>query len=167
MIALNIVDIKDFMNKLLRSEMFDHFLLQEATITSSVSYIIDGHINMNFYAKEELEETGLLGLDFAPFSLLRTNCYDLIKGKRTPEFFKFVFLLSPVNLERTLDQAQSSLTASDITAAFLNLKYQNSQLLITTGVSYRTFILDKSFEYEWDLLVKKFLRNNAISFEEL
>lgn len=167
MIALNIVDIKDFMNKLLRSEMFDHFLLQEATITSSVSYIIDGHINMNFYAKEELEETGLLGLDFAPFSMLRTNCYDLIKGKRTPEFFKFVFLLSPVNLERTLDQAQSSLTASDITAAFLNLKYQNSQLLITTGVSYRTFILDKSFEYEWDLLVKKFLKNNAISFEEL
>ena len=30
MIALELTDIKNFMNKLLRSEVFDHFLLQEA-----------------------------------------------------------------------------------------------------------------------------------------
>ncbi|MGN0352559.1 MAG: DUF5721 family protein [Roseburia sp.] len=167
MIALNILDIKDFMNKLLRTEVFDHFLLQEASISGHISYLIDGHLNMNFYAKEELEELELNGLTFTPFSMVRNHCYDLIKGKRTPTSFKFVFLLSPKNLERTLAQTTSGLTPSDITAVYLNLKYQNQQLVATTGVSYSTFVLDKSFEFEWDTLIKKFLRNNAISFEEL
>ena len=44
-VALELTDIKDFMNKLLRSEIFDHFLLQEGVITSAASYVIDGHIN--------------------------------------------------------------------------------------------------------------------------
>ena len=41
MIALNLIEIGTFMNKLLRSELFDHFLLQEATIQSGVSYEMD------------------------------------------------------------------------------------------------------------------------------
>lgn len=167
MIALNILDLKDFMNKLLRTEVFDHFLLQEASITGHISYLLDGTLNMNFYAKEELEELDLEGLNFTPFSMVRSHCYDLIKGKRTPSSFKFVFLLSPKNLERTLAQTTSSLTPSDITAAYLNLRYQNQQLVATTGVSYSTFVMDKSFEFEWDTLIKKFMKNNAISFEEL
>ncbi len=167
MVALSIVDIKDFMNKLLRSEVFDHFLLQEASISGHISYVLDGHLNMNFYAKNELEELGLSGLAFTPFSMVRSHCYDLIKGKRTPSSFKFVFLLSPENLERTLTKSGSGLTPADITACYLNLKYQNQQLVVTTGVSYRTFVLDKSFEFEWDSLIKKFLKNNLISFEEL
>lgn len=167
MIALHLLDIKDFMNKLLRTETFDHFLLQEASITGHISYLLDGHLDMNFYAKEELEELELTGLAFTPFSMVRTQCYDLIKGKRTPTSFRFVFLLSPQNLERTLAQTASGLTPADITAVYLNLKYQNKQLTATTGVSYRTFIPDKSFEYEWDALIKKFLKNNLITFEEL
>ena len=52
MLALELTDIKDFMNKLLRSEIFDHFLLQEGVITSAASYVIDGHINKGFYSTE-------------------------------------------------------------------------------------------------------------------
>ena len=44
MIALELTDIKTFMNKLLRTEVFDHFLLQEAMITSSATYTINGQI---------------------------------------------------------------------------------------------------------------------------
>ena len=58
MLALELTDIRDFMNKLLRSEIFDHFLLQEGVITSAASYVIDGHINKGFYSAEELEEIG-------------------------------------------------------------------------------------------------------------
>ncbi len=167
MIALHLSDIKDFMNKLLRTEIFDHFLLQEAAVSGHVSYLIDGHLDLNFYSSEELEELELTGLSFTPFSMVRTQCYDLIKGKRTPSSFRFVFLLSPKNLERTLAQTASGLTTSDVAAVFLNLKYQNGQLTATTGVSYRTFVPDKSFEYEWDALIRKFLKNNLITFEEL
>ena len=37
MLALQLTDVKDFMNKFLRSETFDHFLLQEGVITSGAS----------------------------------------------------------------------------------------------------------------------------------
>ena len=53
MIALELTDIKDFMNKLLRAEVFDHFLLQEAMITSSATYNINGQITKGFFSEEE------------------------------------------------------------------------------------------------------------------
>ena len=167
MIALNILEIKDFMNKLLCTETFDHFLLQEASISGSVTYHIDGTRNPDFYSKEEEELHGLSGLSFLPFGKIRTQCFDLIKGKRTPSYFKFVFLLSPANLKKTLEQTHSSFTENDISAVFLNLKYQNKMLTVTTGISYRIFAADKSLEHEWDSLVKRFLKNHGISFEEL
>ncbi len=167
MIALNISEIKDFMNKLLCTETFDHFLLQEASICSNVNYHIEGAINQDFYSEDEMAELELTGLSFIPFGKIRPQCFDLIKGKRTPSFFKFVFLLSPKNLEKTLAQTQSSYTANDISAVFMNLKYQNGQLLLTTGISYRIFSVDKSLDHEWDSLVKRFLKSKNVVFEEL
>ena len=41
MISIELTDTKDFMNKLLRTEIFDNFLLQEAVITKAASYVID------------------------------------------------------------------------------------------------------------------------------
>ena len=61
MIALELTDIKDFMNKLLRTEVFDHFLLQEAVITSGASYVIDGHITKGYYTDEEVETMRISG----------------------------------------------------------------------------------------------------------
>lgn len=167
MIALNIPEIKDFMNKLLCSETFDHFLLQEAVILNNMTWSLDGRLNTEFYSAEELETSGLDQLSFLPFSKVRPQCFNLIKGKHTPTYFKFVFLLSPANLARTLAQTQSSFTADDITGMFLNLKFQQGKLLLTTGISYRIFSADKSLEHEWDRLIQRFLKNHEISFEEL
>lgn len=167
MIALELTDIKYFMNELLRTETFDHFLLQEAVISAAASYVIDGHLNKGFYSEEELEELGLRDCSFLPFAMLRGNCFDLIKGKKTPAAFRFVFMLSPENLRRTLDSVGSSYTANDISGVFLNLKYQNQLLTLTTGISYRIFSTDKTLDAEWDRLVKRFLAQHGIAFEEL
>ena len=167
MIALELTDIKDFMNKLLRTEVFDHFLLQEAVITSGASYVIDGHITKGYYTDEEVETMCISGYKMLPFSLLRGNCFDLIKGKKTPNSFKFVFLLSPENLKKTLASSGSSYTENDISGVFLNLKYQNQLLTLTTGISYNIFSTDKSLESNWDKLVCRFLYQNDIKFEEL
>ena len=167
MIALILPEVRVFMNKLLCTETFDHFLLQEATIQGNISYHIAGTLHKDFYSKDELEQEHLNGLSFIPYGKVRTQCFDLIKGKRTPSFFKFVLLLSPTSLEKTLQQSTSSLTSADVTAAFINLKFQNNSLLLTTSISYRTFIIDKSLDHEWDILIKKFLKNHEIVFEEL
>lgn len=167
MIALQISELKDFMNKFLCSEVFDNFLLQEASIQGKVTYHIEGGLHTDLYSSDELEAEGLTGLSFIPLGKIRTQCFDLIKGKRTPSFFKFVLLLSPSNLANTLERSNSSFSPNDITGAFINLKFQNGTLILTTGVSYRIFSVDKSFEQEWDSLVKRFLANHEIAYETL
>lgn len=167
MIALNLPEVRDFMHKLLCTDTFDNFLLREAAICGACMWEMDGTISTGFYSADELAEQGLEGLSYLPFRQVRTQCFDLIKGKRTPSHFKFVFLLSPANLTRTLEQLHSSFTLNDITGLFLNVKFQQGKLLLTTGVSYRIFSADKSLEQEWDSLVKRFLKNHEICFEEL
>ena len=118
MIALELTDIKDFMNKLLRAEVFDHFLLQEAVITNSATYTINGQITKGFFTEEEIEEMQLSGCRFLPFSMLKTNCFDLIKGKKTPSSFRFVFLLSPKNMTKTITAVGSSFTPADVSGIY-------------------------------------------------
>lgn len=167
MIALEITNVKEFMNTLLKTGTFDHFLLQEAVIKGAASYVIDGHVTPGFYSDEESESLGIKNYPILPFSMLRGNCFDLIKGKKAPSSFKFIFLLSPPNLEKTLASVESSYTPNDITGMFINIKYQNQLLTLTTGVSYRIFSTDKSLDSAWDKLVQKLLQQNKISFEEL
>ncbi len=167
MISLQITDVRDFMAKLLKTDLFDHFLMPEAVITTAVTYRIDGHLNTSFYSTDELEILGLAGLSTAPFSLFRSTCFDLIKGKRTPSFFKFVFMLSPENLKNTLLCTGSSFSENDISGVYLNLHFKDQMLTCTTGVSCRIFSTDRSFETEWDELVCRFLKNHGISYEIL
>lgn len=167
MIALELTDVKDFMNKLLRQEVFDHFLLQEATITSAATYSINGQITKGFYSEEELEELHLHGCRFLPYAMLRGNCFDLIKGKKTPSAFRFVLLLSPSNMEKTIQSIDSTYKTTDVTGMYINIKYQNQLLSLTTGIAYNTFSTDKTLENEWDKLVLRFLAQHAISYEEI
>lgn len=167
MISLQIVDIKNFMNQLLISDTFDHFLLSEAVIKTNVSYTIDGHLNKEFYTADELEMEQLASLPAAPFSQLRPVCFHLIKGKKTPLSFHFTFQLSPANQENTVKSVGSSLSPSDVSAMFLHVRYQNNVLTCSTGISYRTFSLDRTLEQEYDSLMQRFFHKHAIAFELL
>lgn len=167
MIALQITDLGIFMNSLLKGAMFDHFLLQEATITQAISYTIDGALNKDYYSEDELEEMGLTNASCLPFSYIRPVCFELLKGKKKPGYFKFVFLLSPENQANTIARSGSSFNSEDISAMYLNLTYKNNILTCTTGISYKLFSLDKTLEQEWDRLVKIFFRQNKIDVEQV
>ena len=163
--AFYIKDQKQFMNHLLKSELFDHFLLAEATIHGAISYSVDGHINREFFDDEELAALTADGSEYLPFSHFRPICYELIRGKHTPLFMKFVFLLSPANAAKTLASTDSGFTAEDVSGIFLNLTFRDGQLALTTGVSYRTFTLDRSFDAAWDKLAARFLSSHGIDFD--
>lgn len=167
MLAIHLVDIKDFMHKLLCTELFDHFLLPEATVSTFVDYFIDGHLNPDFFSPEDEGYELLAQTSIAPFSMLRPICYQFIRGNRTPLSFKFIFQLSPENQRRTLEQSGYGFRPEDIAGMFLNLRYQDKQLTCTTGISYRIFSMDKSLEQEWNRLVTIFFKNNRIPFEIL
>ena len=167
MLALRFVDIKDFMNKLLCTDLFDHFLLSEASISTYADFSIDGHLNPDFFNPEDPQYEQFKEAGIVPFSLLRPVCYSLIKGKSTPLGFHFVFQLSPLNQQRTIEKSGSSFKSEDITGMFLNLRYRDQQLTCTTGISYRTFTPDKSLEQEWDRLIPLFFKGHRIPFEIL
>lgn len=167
LIALKLTDIKTFMNQLLCSEIFDHFLLSEATIAKDATFTIDGHINSDFYSKEDLEEEGLSNLSILPYAKLRPACYQLIRGKHTPVYFKFILMLSPENLANTLAHSDSGLSSHDVNGILLNLTFQNGQLTLTTGISYSNFTMNHTLDHEWDAMIQKFLNKHSISFEEL
>ena len=167
MIALSILNIKEFMNILLRTEAFDSFLLSEGSITTYMTFLLEGRPNTDFFSPEDEAYHQILSESYIPFFLLRPTCFDLIKGKRTPSSFKFVFQLSSENQARTISSIGGSFSSEDIQGMYLNLIYQNQQLTCTTGVSCRVFSMDKSLEHAWDEMVKRFLKNHKIPFESL
>ena len=97
MIAVQIADIGSFMTKFLRSEIFDPFEFMEGTLQTRITYDFDGHILSDSYSEDELREEGLFGHTYLPFSMQRPVLFDLIKGKKTPVFFKFTLFLSPLD----------------------------------------------------------------------
>ena len=97
MIALQIQDIKNFMSKLLLSQTFDNFLMVEGSIKTYNTIRIDGRIHKDFFTNEEKEEHHLEEREFSLWKEVKPFCLELIKGKKTPLGFQFVFQLSKEN----------------------------------------------------------------------
>ena len=158
MVALEITEIGSLLQQMLKGTMFDHFLLQEAVISTICEHQIDGRITENYYTEEEAAQMGLSGYRYIPFSIVRPLCLEIMKGRRKPAFFKFVFLLSPENQENTIIHSGCSLRPED-------LIYKNNRLTCTTGVSCRIFSMDRTLEKEWDRLAAVFFRRHGITAE--
>lgn len=165
--AFALTEKKEFMHLLLRSELFDHFLLSEASVHTGVQYDIDGRINQSFFSSDELASAQLEGLAYMPYGRLRPIFFELIKGKSAPTSFKFVLMLSPSNLKKTLQASGTTIAHENILAAYMNILYQKEQLILTTGVSYRIFLPDKSFERDWEKFTINFLNRNKVVFSEI
>jgi len=165
--AFQLPEKKEFMNLLLRSEIFDNFLLSEASIHTAVKYDIDGRLNESFFSEDELSSQQLSGLAYMPYGRLRPVFFELIKGRSAPTYFKFVLMLSPSNLKNTIQASGTTISPADILAVYMNIFYQNERLILTTGVSYRVFIPDKSFEKDWEKFTINFLKRNNLVFSEI
>ncbi len=166
MVALAINDISALMNEMLKGEMFDHFLLREASVSQAFSATIDGTLRPEFYSGEE-DAADLTDLSYIPFSRVRPLCLDLIRGRHRPDAFRFVFLLSPDNQAATIERSGTPFCTEDISGMFLNLNYRNETLTCTTGISYRTFSMDRSLEAEWDRMAALFFRQHGITVSEV
>ncbi len=166
MVALKINNKKDFMSKLLVSELFDNFLVEEATIDTFNTFHIDGRIHKDFYKNgADYDESNILS-ELSKWSDLKQISYDLIKGKRTPLGFKFVFHATDDIKRKLLSEADAGLMENQITLG-LNIRFTNSDVILTTGTAFSIFTLDKSIEKAWDSYIPSFLENSGISVEIL
>ena len=131
------------MNHLLVADTFDPFLLEEATISTALTVTIDGHINKDFYPADERGED-CIPWELQSFSKIKGLCFDLIKGKHTPLYFKFVLHMQPDKAAAMLTKAQ--VDPDVIRALVLNIRYDGEKTVLTTGCAYQTFTMDKSAE---------------------
>lgn len=166
MLALEICSLKNFMNHLLVSDTFDIFLLEEATISTANTFTIDGHINPEFFSREN-SDISVPVYDFRPWSEVKGLCFDLIKGKRTPLFFRFVLHFMPEKATALLESRGCSVDSSQVKALVLTIRYDGSKALLTTGTAFHTFVLSKEPDTIWDIALKQYLDKKEIEYEEL
>lgn len=164
MIALQITSMKQFMNQLLITDAFDPFLLEEAVIGTASTFTIDGRVNHDFYAGEAESDAAPAEnrYDFRPWSELRGLCFDLIKGKRPPLFFRFVLHLMPDKACALLEKENCSLDPSQIKSLILNIRYDGSKTLLTTGTALHTFLPSREPDAIWDRALQKYLDGKGI-----
>ncbi|MCM1065230.1 MAG: DUF5721 family protein [Eubacterium sp.] len=161
MVALQITSMKQFMNQLLAADTFDMFLLEEAVISAACTFTIDGRINREFFSGGNGEPVEL-PYDFRPWNEVKGLCFDLIKGKRTPLFFRFVLHLMPEKAAALLSKENSDVDPSLVKALVLNIRYDGSRAVLTTGTAYHTFLLSKEPEAIWDKALMKYLEAKGI-----
>lgn len=164
MLALEIVSMKYFMNHLLSGDTFDGFLLEDASIRTAISYTIDGHINVDFFPHDE-RNNECLPYEFRPWSDVKALCFDLIKGKYTPLSFKFILQLKPEHMKRLLEQ--NNVDYSQVKSLVLGIRYDGGKAVLTTGVSYHTFVMNKEPEKIWDKILCQYLYDKGIGYEKL
>ncbi|WP_408070624.1 DUF5721 family protein [Butyrivibrio sp. JL13D10] len=160
MIALQIKNTRQFMSTLLASESFDGFLMDSAELKIANTYMIDGHVNEDFFGEDESDKSEY---DLSTWKSLRPVCYELIKGKRTPVSFKFILCLTPDKKEQLLGAELSGVVSSLV---FI-IRFSEGHIIITTGVALSGFTLDKSYEKIWDDYMKRFLSGINVEYEEI
>lgn len=164
MIICKIKDKKDFIGKLLASECFDSFLLKEANIHGFIPFWLDGHINKAFFNAEEADAASFLAYEYVQWKDVRPVCFDLIKGRRTPTRFSFILYLKPEAVEAMFEQAGLSVENSLVQNLILNIRFEQGEMSITTGIDYSGFTLDKQAEPLWDRTARRFLDKKGIGY---
>ncbi|MBR2562587.1 MAG: hypothetical protein IKE31_10645 [Eubacterium sp.] len=160
MIALQVENVKDFMNKLLLKPVFDHYRVSEATITTFTTFSIDGQLHPEFYDPETIapsSETQVSWESIRPF------CLSVFKGKRLPLAFHFVLQLPQEQIPDFLLNNDLSLAPEDVFGLFLNIQYRGNVLTVTTGSSLRVFSGNRDLDRAWDQAVRDFLEREELN----
>lgn len=167
MLALKILDIRDFTNKLFIGEVFDQFWLNEADIATYNVFSIDGKIQRNFYDNDELELLDKTRRTCSLWKEVRPYCCSLIRGKRTPLYFKIVLQLSLQKTAALVHESDLGIQEENIRGLYLNLQYKNKVLLCTTGTALTTFLPGKRLDQLWDSMIIDFFSQHKILYEEM
>ncbi len=166
MIAVKVMKQKNFMAKLLTSELFDNFLVEEVVIDTYNTFSIDGRIHKEFYKNANDEGESCPKEDFSKWEKIRPICLDLIKGRQTPLGFKFILRLSDEQKTSLFKELDSDISLDQVSFG-INIKFSSGEVVITTGVNYNIFTLDKEAEKAWDNYVPSFLESNDIETDIL
>lgn len=143
MLVLQIEQIKEFMNHLFASDMFDRFHVSDCEIVTFVTFRVEGKCHETWYDTDEKpdDDTGVI-----TWSVLKPTIFELIKGKKTPSVMCIDFCHYMPN--------------GDVGS--MRVRYEKDELFVYTGYMQKEFSLDKSGQQEWDDNCMEFIRKNNI-----
>jgi len=148
-----IKNVKKMMSELLINNGFDEFNLCSFRLLTMVEYDIDGRYNTKW---NEYMDTYIRWKD------VKQTIYSLIKGNKTPSKLKAVMMAS--------DDVISSEELCELKGEdklILNIKFENDELCVTTGISMASFSLDNKNGKLWDDKVERLLDELGLEYEEL
>lgn len=195
MVSFAISHVAAFMSKLLSSDCFDSFLLEEAQIRMAVTYSIDGKINEAFYDDAEQDIPAQRSYVHEPWSNVRGTVRSLLVGKKMPVSFQITLELKPEYLDKTLSSTGEvrEETRNAVGALLINIRFvrkgnekgeeaastiegkgqertkgevmKKEEILLVTGVSMKQFVADKSPDRVWDRTMERFLASKGIEWD--
>lgn len=165
--AFKITETGNFMTKLLSGGSFDSFLLEEASLSMQVTWVLDGKINRSFYSKEEWEDESAHPYPLIAWSDVRGHMRELIRGKKAPAALSIVLQLRPDHCDKILTAKGFSHLREHVGAMVLNIRYDGSEVTLVTGIALKSFTLDKNVDRIWDETMEKFLISREIGFETM
>ena len=104
--------------------------------------------------------TQVVWADVKPF------VFSVIKGHKLPLGFQFIFELSAENRHWLMEHNKTSVSEDEIKGLYMNIRYEKGEIICVSGISFKTFVMDKTVERLWDDTVKQFFRQNHIAFSE-
>ena len=155
------------MTKLLSGGSFDSFLLEEASLSMQVTWLLDGKVNRGFYSKEEWEDESLHPYPLIAWSDVRGHLRELIRGKKAPASMSIVLQLRSDRMKKILQDEGYPQLVESVGAMALNIRYDGSEVTLVTGISLKSFSLDKNADRIWDSMMERFLASREIGFETM
>ena len=142
--SYDISNKKEFMLKLLKSDLFDNFEVREVILHTAFKMVLDGKRNKDYFNISDETSYSL----YLTWGEIRKYVYELIQGIKSPTYFKIVLA--------TNDEKTSTLSP-DASAFYLNIIFKENLMICSTGTSYKTFMLDQSADKLWESHIKDFL----------
>ena len=167
MIALKINSLGSFMSRLFSGNTFDSFLLTEGTLQMGVTWQVEGKLNRDFFEKSTWEDPEQRPYEYAPWSDVRPALRELIRGRQAPVSFQFILHLKPEYMHNILLKEDDRELMECVGAFVLTVRYREGEASLLTGISMKSFTLNKNADILWDKTVRRFLQAKEIPFEPL
>lgn len=144
-----VAEVKEFMNMLLTKEVFDDFLLVNASVTGKGTLVLEGRV------EDEIKK-------YLPYGNFRNVLFEFIKGKVLPKNIQLVLLLPFESARSVLGDG-----VSGDDSASLTIRFKEDGLFVASGFAAATFNMDRSLEINWDKYVTGYLDDLGLTVDIL
>ncbi len=149
--ALSVKNTKELMSLLLTGEAFDLFFTEKCTLTTFMTYEINGAVKKGYFSAEEEKllaaeyETG-----YVLWKRVKPVIFSAVKGDRPPLSFNIVLHAGDNYMKRLKERTDLGEAADALIALTLNIRFENGNLTLMTGSSYSTFVVSRVIDDIWD-----------------